>query len=154
MEKRYGYPSSDRLTTGDTRHYAFCNMMLQGFNMLSIARIGGHKTLRMQMHYHAHLEHFAESSVYILSQNHIKPSKHFSNTSLNKEVEIRSKVLDKKDFTHLYEVEHGYCTDHPSRCKVGDCRFCEFYFFSPVNKEQGRRWLRDCLQTLKLRMKE
>jgi hypothetical protein len=27
MEKRYGYPSSDRLTTGDTRHYAFCNMM-------------------------------------------------------------------------------------------------------------------------------
>jgi glucose-6-phosphate 1-dehydrogenase len=49
----------DRLTTGDARHYAFCNMMLQGFNMLSIARIGGHKTLRMQMHYHAHLEHFA-----------------------------------------------------------------------------------------------
>jgi hypothetical protein len=33
--------------------------------MLSIARIGGHKTLRMKMHYHAHLEHFAESAVYI-----------------------------------------------------------------------------------------
>ncbi|MGR5979261.1 hypothetical protein ACT7DJ_17430 [Bacillus cereus] len=47
---------------------AFCNMMLQGFNMLSIARIGGHKTLRQQLHYHAHLDHLAESAVHILAK--------------------------------------------------------------------------------------
>ena len=34
-------------------------MMLQGFNMLSIARLGGHSQLEIRPHYHKHLDHFA-----------------------------------------------------------------------------------------------
>ncbi|MCY9659526.1 integrase [Paenibacillus chondroitinus] len=154
IEGRYGYEVNDRLTAGDTRHFAFCNMMLQGYNMLSIARIGGHKTLRMQMHYHAHLEHFAESAVQILAKSYMKNKKGFAQLSLNKEIIIRAKVFSRGDYKNLFEVDYGYCTDHPSRCKVGDCRLCEHYYFSPENKEEGLLWLKDFSQALKTRISE
>lgn len=39
-------------------------MMLQGFNMLSIARLGGQSQLETQLLYHKHLDHFAQSFVH------------------------------------------------------------------------------------------
>lgn len=51
-------------------------------------------------------------------------------------------------------LEHGYCSDHPSRCQVGDCRFCEFYFFSLVDEQKGLSWLKDCSEALESRLKE
>ncbi|KIL39677.1 hypothetical protein SD70_18775 [Gordoniibacillus kamchatkensis] len=154
IEGKYGYLVEDRITAGDTRHFAFCNMMLQGFNMLSIARIGGHKNLRVQMHYHAHLEHFAESAVYILARGYRTRRKMFSMNTFATKAEIKSKIYSLDDYKQLYEVEHGYCTDHPLNCKVGDCRFCEHYYFHPTNKVEGLKWLRDCSDALKSRINE
>ncbi|CAN7201081.1 integrase [Paenibacillus sp. LjRoot153] len=154
IKGRYGYEVSDQLTAGDNRHFAFCNMMLQGFNMLSIARMGGHKTLSVQMHYHAHLDHFAESAVQILAQSYYKSKKSFAKLSLDKEIIIRSKVFNKSDYKQLYEVDFGYCTDHPSRCKVGDCRLCEHYLFSTENKQEGYLWLKDFSEVLSRRVRE
>ncbi|MDN4871799.1 integrase [Bacillus cereus] len=156
IEKQYNISDLEQIKPGDTRHLAFCNMMLQGFNMLSIARIGGHKTLRQQLHYHAHLDHLAESAVHILAKKHKNRSIRSSALSLNRDVELRSKIYNKTDFKKIYEVEFGYCTDEPSQCKVGDCRYCEFYYFSPLSHEyeKGLKWLRDCSETLKIRIQE
>ena len=62
------YGDLERIKPGDTRHFAFCNMMLQGFNMLTIARMGGHSQLETQLHYHKHLDHFAQSFVHHAAQ--------------------------------------------------------------------------------------
>ncbi|MEM5627556.1 hypothetical protein AAHB47_30555 [Bacillus wiedmannii] len=47
-------------------------MMFQGFNMLTIARIGGHSSLDAQMHYFNHLEYFSQSSIQYLSDQYRK----------------------------------------------------------------------------------
>ncbi|OUC02588.1 hypothetical protein BK784_08820 [Bacillus thuringiensis serovar medellin] len=156
VEKRYRMGYSERIKPGDTRHFAFCNMMLQGFNMLSIARMGGHKTLRQQLHYHAHLDHLAESAVYILAKNYKNKFNRLSLSSLDREVELKGKIYSKSDFENLHEVEFGYCTDEPSQCKIGDCRYCGFYYFTPSQHEyeEGVKWLRDQSQALQVRIKE
>lgn len=43
-------------------------MRLQGFNPLTIARIGGHKNLNTQQHYYNHLKEYADSYVYALTK--------------------------------------------------------------------------------------
>ena len=46
------------LQPGDTRHLAFCSMMLQGFNPLTIARYG--RTSNIYMHKIIILNHLSE----------------------------------------------------------------------------------------------
>ncbi|WP_240417364.1 integrase [Paenibacillus periandrae] len=151
------YGDLERINPGDTRHFAFCNMMLQGFNMLSIARLGGHNQLETQLHYHKHLDHFAQSFVH-----HTAQTLRMKRKNLWKEewdvgthaVIAKSRLYQASDFPEKYRVDHGYCTDHPARCQVGDCRFCEFYFFSPIDQNEGLSWLRDCSDKLESRLKE
>ena len=156
VENRYGFYNLERLDPGDTRHFAFCNMMLQGFNMLSIARIGGHRTLRQQMHYHAHLDHFAESAVMILTRKKRTKLHNTSSIMVNSEVESRGKIYTEKDFEESFPVQYGFCTYNPIECKVGDCRFCSHYLYKPSNesKLESSRWLRDGSEMLKGRIKE
>lgn len=49
VKPRYNYMNMTPLKPGDTRHLAFCNMMFQGLNPLTIARIGGHTDLKSQI---------------------------------------------------------------------------------------------------------
>ena len=125
------YGDLERIKPGDTRHFAFCNMMLQGFNMLTIARMGGHSQLETQLHYHKHLDHFAQSFVHHAAQ--MLRMKRVNLWRSNWDVATqgiiaKSRIYQISDFQETHKVEHGFCTDHPSRCQVGDCRFCEFYF--------------------------
>ncbi|KOS04327.1 hypothetical protein AM598_01565, partial [Paenibacillus polymyxa] len=64
--------SVDRVTCGDTRHFAIMNMFLQGFNMLSIARMAGHDTLGVQQNYYSHIDHYIQSQVYLMAQEKSK----------------------------------------------------------------------------------
>ncbi|WP_090738813.1 integrase [Paenibacillus sp. Mc5Re-14] len=151
------YGNLERVKPGDTRHFAFCNMMLQGFNMLTIARIGGHSSLETQLHYHKHLDHFAQSFVHHAAQKLRLKRKNLwrLNSELGTQAIIaKSKIYQASDFQEKYKVEHGYCTDHPSRCNVGDCRFCDYYFFSPEDEQLGLAWLIDCSKVLESRLKE
>ncbi|ETT33606.1 MULTISPECIES: tyrosine-type recombinase/integrase [Paenibacillus] len=151
------YGDLERIKPGDTRHFAFCNMMLQGFNMLTIARMGGHSQLETQLHYHKHLDHFAQSFVHHAAQ--MLRMKRVNLWRSNWDVATqgiiaKSRIYQISDFQETHKVEHGFCTDHPSRCQVGDCRFCEFYFFSPEDKQKGLAWLKDCSDALESRLKE
>lgn len=151
------YGDLERIKPGDTRHFAFYNMMLQGFNMLTIARIGGHSQLETQLHYHKHLDHFAQSFVHHAAQMLRINRKNLmrSNWDVGTQAIIaKSKIYRIGDFQETYKVENGYCTDHPSRCQVGDCRFCEYYFFSPEDEQKGLAWLKDCSDALESRLKE
>lgn len=68
VENIYGQYNIERIRSGDTRHFAIINMCLQGFNMLSIARMAGQEDLKSQHSYFSHAEHFSQSYVYRLAQ--------------------------------------------------------------------------------------
>lgn len=57
-----------KIRMGDTRHLAFCSMLLQGLNPLTIARIGGHESIESQLHYHQHLDTFIDANTHTLSR--------------------------------------------------------------------------------------
>lgn len=146
-----------KVRPGDTRHFAFCNMMLQGFNMLTIARLGGHAQLETQMHYQKHLDHFAQSFVHHAAKTLRMQRMHKWESSWTTEIHTtiaKSKLYKASDFQEKYKVDHGYCTDNPAHCRIGDCRFCEFFFFSPLDKQEGLSWLKDCSIALENRLKE
>lgn len=161
--KKYGYKNLEKIRPMDTRHYAFCNMMLQGFNMLSIAVIGGHSSLRPQMHYFQHLDHFSQSSVQFWADQFKKmptisqsPEKSMLDGD-ERMVKLKS-ILNhhsEDDLKHLQKLEYGYCTFDPTRCPVGDCRHCE-YFYIPQDEmnHEVYKWLSNESDRLKTRMKE
>lgn len=161
--QKYGYDDIERISLGDTRHFAFCNMMLQGFNMLSIARIGGHTRLDKQKGYWGHLKYFSESWVYNLAEKHRRlenlnitvPDANFVES--NRRI-LNSYKLDKdKDFKNCMPVDYGYCLDidYPNNC-LSDCRFCTFYRFHPDNNKlnEGINWLNDLSKNLSRKINE
>lgn len=46
-----------KIRPNDTRHFAFLNLMTQGYHPVEIARLGGHVSIYSQYHYHQHLEY-------------------------------------------------------------------------------------------------
>ncbi|WP_242319907.1 integrase [Bacillus cereus group sp. BfR-BA-01349] len=117
LRKKFLYTGEDKLNPGDTRHFAFCNMMLQGFNMLSIARIGGHTRLDKQKGYWGHLQYFTESWVYNLTEKNrrlqpLEDSISDANfTKENRKILSSYKLHQEKEFLDARPVEFGYCLD-------------------------------------------
>ncbi|HDX9591007.1 TPA: integrase [Bacillus pseudomycoides] len=164
LKKKYNYDQIEQISPGDTRHLAFCNMMLQGFNMLTIAIIGGHKRLETQKGYWSHLTYFTESWVYNLTEKHRRLM--HVNTSLPDSSFIqhtRDTINKYKLYKDIYNtktflpVDFGYCTDtqYPFNC-TGDCRHCSHYLFSPETDEinEGLTWLNDYSKLLKRKINE
>ncbi|MHB0859946.1 hypothetical protein ACYCS5_01530 [Paenibacillus sp. SEL3] len=148
VEKKYNF-TLEKIKLLDTRHYAFCNMMLQGFNMLTIARIGGHKTLNAQMHYFSHLENLSQSSIQFLAEQHNKFSSLPDQSSLRSEEKIiKAKSLLKRytedEIKNFFSMEFGYCTFNPEKCPVGDCRHCS-HLYIPADQFNSQLiyWLND-----------
>lgn len=154
---RYGYHDIEYVSCGDTRHFAFCNMMLQGWNMLSIARMGGHTQLRTQLHYHAHVDYFVQSWVFNLAQRnkmeHLNKKVPESSIAMQQTI-AKSKIFQAEDYEQKYEVDHGYCTYSPEKCEVGDCRYCPHFLFVPKQEQEGMNWLMNCSHSLEQRIEE
>lgn len=152
---RYG--NLDKITTGDTRHFAIINLFLQGFNALTIARMAGHSRLEAQDNYYNHATHYAQSYVYHLAQK-----VHEENIALKTTqgfLSDRRYAIDRgiihDDITHFKNVDYGYCSDtsdeFPLNCKE-DCRVCDFYIFKPLLNEydEGLKWLEDSSEKLNM----
>jgi hypothetical protein len=107
------------LNLGDTRHLAFCSMMLQGFNPLTIAKIGGHSNLESQNHYVGHLDTFVQSSIYRMSRKMYNDEK-----DIYRVYDKRLTVSNKKET--LIKVENGYCLSEnfPIDCEDIKCIYC------------------------------
>ncbi|EPS56244.1 TPA: hypothetical protein ACXDAY_002489 [Clostridium botulinum] len=130
-----------RIKLGDTRHLAFCNLMLQGLDPITIAEIGFHKKLSTQIIYEKHLDTFIYSYTYILANKikdiKIKSSLEEINNIINRdEIILRSKLFgDDKD--KYIKIGNGYCMDYkfPLNCGNIDCIDCSYYILSDINSE-------------------
>lgn len=132
------------ITPGDTRHFSICNMMLQGINPLTIAKMAGHTRLGTQRNYWGHLEYFMESHVYILStkarinrlEKKLKGGVFDVTDKINE-----SRIYTPEDFPLRKEVQHGYCKYGNLDNCTGECRNCNDFFYCPKNPDEGLQWL-------------
>jgi len=125
---------------GDTRHIAFCGMMLQGFNPYTIMELGGHTKLISQLHYTNHMDVFVESSIQQLSES-------LTISLLNDSAQVKVAMFGRKNIRKLAElgdkfyelpvVEGGRCMSDnvPQSCPTTKCAFCEKYFVYDNDKE-------------------
>lgn len=116
-----------KIKPNDTRHFAFLNLMLQGYHPSEIARLGGHDSIYSQYSYHNHIEHWVDSDVayLILSQNNTfnKISSVFSNEWLMKEkVDLFETTTNSR-----IELEIGYCVDPNQNCMVDSHFLCKHW---------------------------
>ncbi|TCO79425.1 site-specific integrase [Marinisporobacter balticus] len=157
IEKRYGYIAIsseekskgnkdgfyvERITPGDTRHFAICNLYLQGINPLTIARLAGHTTIYTQLSYSNHMNTFAKSKVKLLADE-IRRRRKMENeeTSFMKTKNVYKKSLFFNIDSHknVIPVENGYCidADFPNNCVVGNCEDeCENFRYA-LDKDKG-----------------
>lgn len=125
----------ERIQFGDTRHLAFCGMMLQGLNPLTIAQIGGHTTFREQMSYYQHLDTFIDAHTYILSKSikgRIMNTRQTFDMYSNYKSHILEKSILKDDYYSLRKTTGGRCksTKFPLECtELDGCLFCEHFLF-------------------------
>ncbi|WP_251555340.1 site-specific integrase [Neobacillus muris] len=164
VEGIYGQYGLERIKSGDTRHFAIINMCLQGFNMLSIARMAGQDDIRSQYSYYSHAEHFAQSYVYRLAQrkNEIKVSKNIGNGIIGWRRFIydkgKSKTINNVE-NIVGRVQYGTCMEQkdvfPNSC-IEYCEFCSNYIFNPsINEHQEAiKWLLDSSKTLEIKIRE
>lgn len=166
VEDIYGKYDLDRIKSGDTRHFAIINMALQGFNMLSIARMAGHDEIRSQHSYYSHAEHFSQSYVYRMAQKRLESQT--SNKMNNGIIGWKRYVYDKgktvnideADFNEIVgRVKFGYCMEKqsifPSTC-IESCKFCSNFTFKPAVNEQNEaiNWLADSSKSLDKKIRE
>ncbi|WP_245280962.1 hypothetical protein [Desulfitobacterium hafniense] len=163
IEGIYLEKNLEKIKPGDTRHFAIINMFLQGFNMLSIARMAGHDVIATQENYYSHAEHFSQSYVYILAQRMLEEK--ISNEipegfiGWRRDAYNRGKIYNDQDTLKMLKVDYGFCKEKseifPDSC-VEDCRMCNNYIFKPdIDKyEQGIKWLQDFSAFLNQRMNE
>ncbi|SIQ73778.1 Phage integrase family protein [Bacillus cereus] len=116
-----------KVQPNDTRHFAICSMMIQGFNPLTIARMAGHQHIESQYHYQKHIEFFIDSKAYEATLlNRLTNSSrdtNYNSTLVIKDLINRS-LAPEEMFEYKEEVEIGYCTDELRRCESRICIFC------------------------------
>lgn len=145
-------PNIERIKPGDTRHYAFINMRLQGFNPLTIARVGGHSRLKTQQHYYSHLNEYADSYVYTLTKLRFLRSFNSTGTIIetNQSAVIqKGRKYTKENYEYYHDLEpFGACTFdlfNKGCNNGGDCRGCS-YFHLDIEQQQNpeaMQWLTD-----------
>lgn len=147
----------EKIALGDTRHFAFINMILQGFNPLTIAQIGGHRTLQEQEGYYNHPETLIKANTYVLTK---KILENFDNRSeiinnfFNPREMIRKQKINiekhKKQGKTPRNVEYGLCWNEKAPeedCVHDDCFYCTEYFEFNLSDPYKRDKLLKSLET-------
>lgn len=125
----------------DTRHFAFCSLLLQGLSPIEIARLGGHSTLEAQYHYSNHTEYYIDLEVKKLMENfklqNIKENeKSFKSNEISlSDIENKSLQFPSKDNNTRYPMDIGFCTDELQRCESEECMLCKHWWIHPNNIE-------------------
>jgi len=130
----------ERIRPGDTRHFAICNLYLQGFNPLTIARLAGHETLNTQLGYARHLNTFADSQVKVLANRllMLKTLGNVNDYENTKSLYKKSLFFNKSEYPTARKVEDGFCIDEyfPNNCIIGDCTTpCDYFRIDTKNNK-------------------
>ncbi|MEK3992783.1 MULTISPECIES: hypothetical protein [Robertmurraya] len=154
-EKPVNYDVTQPLKPGDTRHFAFLNLMRQGYHPVEIARLGGHTKLQSQYHYHQHQEYWVDTEILQLMQKfkiNIKNDSHGKVNAYSLHLEFGDYIKEHHIFrppstTFKRDLEIGYCTDPEQYCQT-DCFSCDYWritdeeYFdkaSIINEELAKR---------------
>lgn len=119
----------------DTRHFAFCSLLMQGISPIEIARLGGHSTIEAQYHYSNHTEYFIDIEVDKLIKGFKRKDKELRGTTLDGN-EISFRDIEKRSYqfpsnnTRL-PMEFGFCTDEFQRCQSTECMLCNYWWIHP-----------------------
>jgi len=139
VNEKYQVPYEEKIRPGDTRHFAFLNLMRQGYHPVEIARLGGHTSLQAQYHYHQHMEYWVDIEIIQLMQrfNFVQGNVSKSGEKAQKSSSmyfddeyIREKILKPNESNFEIEVEIGVCTDPDMYCQVDKCFYCEHWKIS------------------------
>jgi len=153
VEGIYNEHALMQIIPAHTRHFAIINMFLQGYNMLSIAKMAGHLDLKTQDNYYSHAKTFAQSHVYNLLRTGMgeKMGKNIPNGIFGWRQKLREKSARFIRYSHdelnekYRKVTYGYCNSEnfPYDC-AEDCRVClpHFIFRPRLDEErQAGTWL-------------
>ncbi|MEG7938145.1 site-specific integrase [Bacillus mobilis] len=162
VEEIYKISYKNRIRLGDTRHFAFLNLMRQGYHPVEIARLGGHTSLQAQYHYQQHLTYWVDVEIVQLMQrfnffreNDARPPKNINNYSKNHSFYylddefIQEKVLKRNSTGFKTEVEIGFCTDPNMYCQVDKCFYCEHWQIDSDEYLQKQKEIEAELQSCK-----
>jgi len=127
------------LKIGDTRHLAFCSLMLQGVSPIEIAMLGGHTTLEAQCHYMGHADYYIESEIInYIGNNDV--CKIISSKGL-KGIIFNMPLTPHRSIGECIATEEGvgYCTlnleEDISLCdNVLQCVYCSKWWCEPTNE--------------------
>ncbi|MDQ0228866.1 hypothetical protein [Metabacillus malikii] len=151
------YDFTYKIRPGDTRHFAFINLMKLGYNPVEIARLGGHLKLNSQYHYHSHEQFLIDIEILQLmnkfsykksfstfkdedeTKNHNMRNaftEHFGLEQLIKDKFVRA--TSSSGQTKNKKLDLGFCKDPLQRCKVNDCPLCDDWGIS-INEYREKR---------------
>lgn len=129
----------ERITFGDTRHLAFLNLIISGYNPYTIAQLGGHRELSSQMAYYSGATSYCTSKAFSFALG-------IDNLDIQtmpiSEWRQHQVMMVSADLSKAIQIEGGYCTCphfpyecYSATCRSGKCR----YFVNPdgniINKE-------------------
>lgn len=122
------YKTITRFNLMDTRHFAICSMMMQGFSELTIAQMAGHNKIETQSAYASHIDDFQRSYSNLLAKD-IQRSMTNLNTSGFEHFTFRQKQILSywnSDYSKEKKIDYGYCQskNFPYECFEDDCIFC------------------------------
>jgi hypothetical protein len=140
-----------------TRHFAIINMFLQGFNLLSIAKLAGHLDLRTADNYYSHAKDFAKSYVYNFVTTNMGQNigRKMSDGLIGwrREVIDKGKMYKQEDTLDFLKVDYGFCKDKlfPNNCGE-HCGPCPFFIFKPSINGYDRaiEWLENYSKNLEI----
>lgn len=139
LKKYKDFSIGKKVALGDTRHLAFCSLLLQGLSPIEIAMIGGHITLISQNHYIGHTSFYIDAEIinYFNNDVLIKNTSHrkLKNIIFNKDKEPTLKVQDERKT----EDGVGYCVasnlKNNTFCEnVPLCIYCSKWWCEPTNE--------------------
>ena len=119
----------------DTRHFAFCSLLMQGISPIEIARLGGHSTIEAQYHYSNHTEYFIDVEVKKLIDGVVRQDGELKGAFEGHEITFED--IERNSFkfpsnnTRL-PMEIGYCTDELQRCESEECMLCRHWWIHPL----------------------
>lgn len=117
-----------KIRPNDTRHFAFLNLMLQGYHPSEIARLGGHRTIHAQYSYHKHLEYWIDSDLMHLLLYQKGQLADLYNSYSQDLLFKKSIILSHNDKDEVrIPLRIGYCTDPIQNCPVDEHHLCEHW---------------------------
>ncbi|MFJ6267665.1 site-specific integrase [Lysinibacillus xylanilyticus] len=133
--EEYNKTVQREIKPNDTRHFAFCSLLMQGYSPIEIARLGGHTTVEAQYHYSNHTEFYIDFEVKKLIDGYMKKDGELRGAFEGQEVsydDIEKKSLQFPNNNTRLPMDVGYCIDELQRCESEECMLCKNWWIHPV----------------------